>query len=51
MLSEASSSLDPLVETFETLSRLSDEVSHFENEENLIRVPIQSLPGSDGTCQ
>ena len=51
MFSEASSSLVFSFETFETLSRLSDEVVHFEDEENLIRIPIQGLPGNDGTCQ
>ena len=51
MLSEASSSLDLSVETFEKLSRLSEEMSHFEADKNLIRIPIQSLPGDDSTCQ
>ena len=51
MLSEASSSLDLSVETFETLSRLSDEVSHFEDDKNLSRIQIQGLPGNHSTRQ
>ena len=51
MLSEHNSSLDSSVERFETLSRLFDEVLHFEGDKNLIRTPTQGLPGNDGTCQ
>ena len=51
MLPAHISSLDSSVERFETLSRLFDEVSHFEDDQNLSRISLQSLPGSDGRCQ
>ena len=48
---EENSSLDLSLETFTTSSRRSDEVSPFKSDENLIRIPIQDLPGTDATYQ
>ena len=51
MPSEPSSSLGFSVEIFRTFFRTSDKVSHFEDDKNLSRIPIQGLPDNDGTCQ